>query len=246
MRAPADVEATPDGGLWIADTGNHRVLFRAPGGPVTELSGFREPTGLCASVSGAVAWVVDAAGLHRVDVDSGDATPIAQLSGAGDVAVDEFAGVAFVSCAGSRALQCVALESGAMTETGPLPADPRGLALAPDRRRLYFTSEDRLGYLDLRDGQPAATAHDVVDGLGAPGRVATTPAGIAVVDPSGNAIRGINPRHGTATVIWNRDLSAPAGVTFDRVNKTLIVADTGNDRVLRVARDVSGIETIEL
>jgi sugar lactone lactonase YvrE len=41
-------------------------------------------------------------------------------------------------------------------------------------------------------------------------------------------------------------LARPGGVAFDRVDRTYVVADTHNHRIVRVARDASWVRALEL
>jgi DNA-binding beta-propeller fold protein YncE len=134
---------------------------------------------------------------------------------------------------------------------------PVGLALSADRRRLYLseTGSSSVRVVNVDSGEVEtligqAGEAGFVDGaheearLHAPQGVAISPAGILVADSGNGAIRGINPRHKRVTTVWSKPgtaagLSKPCAVTFDRTDKTYVVADTGNDRLLRLARDVA-------
>jgi sugar lactone lactonase YvrE len=137
---------------------------------------------------------------------------------------------------------------------------PAGLALSPDRVRLYVS--DLLGgalrVFDLVEQRVTTVAvwqqlgqqPDPRTSPGCGAGVAVTPAGVAVADPGQGCIRGINPRHGAVTVIWQGSadsaLTAPAGVAFDRDSRTYLIADTGNGRILRTARDLSSVHPLPL
>jgi sugar lactone lactonase YvrE len=133
-------------------------------------------------------------------------------------------------------------------------AEPSGLCLSPDRRRLYVA--DRASSA-IRVIHLAAAMVETVAGAHFQGcmDVTLSPAGIVVADTENHALRGINPRHSTVVTLWqgkgpgqrSQDhLARPAGVAFDRVDRTYVVADTHNHRIMRVARDAAWARAVEL
>jgi|GEM_PF-5933043 len=243
LSAPADVEATAEGCLWIADTGGDRIIYVDADGFTKVADDLDAPVALAGLADGRTAYTVDGAGLHRIALDAPGAERVFACSGSSGLAVDEWQGVAYISA--DEQIIAVSMADGA---SRVLVADevsvPRGLALSPDRRRLYVADAGAgaVSFFDLR----SRCVTELVGGLGRPTDVCITPAGVAVTDEDGDAVFGVNARHATSTTIWNRELSGPRGISFDRVSKTILVADTGNDRIARIARDVSGIGTVRL
>jgi DNA-binding beta-propeller fold protein YncE len=80
--------------------------------------------------------------------------------------------------------------------------------------------------------------------------VILSPAGLVVADTGNDALRGVNLRHGTVTTLWRAasapTLAGPSSVAFDRAGRSYVVADTGHDRLVRVATDASRAAAITL
>lgn len=143
-------------------------------------------------------------------------------------------------------------------------AQPSGLALSPDRRRLYVADSESSavrvlhldeGRVETLAGAGLFTSGDV-DGPGDQARLqhcaglSLGPAGLIVADSYNHTLRGINLRHKTVVTLWrglgSEALDEPGGVAFDRVDRSYVVADTNNHRLLRVARDASGASELAL
>jgi sugar lactone lactonase YvrE len=191
------------------------------------------------------------------------------------LAVDEEQESLYLAAAGARQIWRVELTGGAIAPCAGAPADPgapgltegpalsvrlaepRGLALAPDRKRLYIAdagaSAVRIlhfdtGALETLAGIPGMEPGNA-DGPRQHARlrncadVIISPAGLVVADTGNDALRGINLRHGTVTTLWRAisapSLAGPSGVAFDREGRSYVVADTGHDRLVRVAADAS-------
>lgn len=243
LCAPADVEATADGCLWIADTGADRIVYVDADGFTKVAGDLDAPVAVAVFSDGRTAYTIDRTGLHLVTLDAPGARLVFAFDSGSGLAVDEWQRVAYVST--TSEIIAVELDGGrSRVLVDDEVSTPRGLALSPDRRRLYVADPGLCGvsYFDLR----SRSITELVRGLGTPTDVCITPAGIALADESGSTIYGVNARHATSTVIWDRELSGPRGISFDRVAKTILVADTGNDRIARIARDVSGVGTVRL
>jgi sugar lactone lactonase YvrE len=199
------------------------------------------------------------------------------------LAYDDEHDVLYLAAAGARQVWRVDLTSAAITPcAGALPADhgahgisdgpalsarladPRGLALAPDRKRLYIAdtgaSAVRILHLDTAAIETLVGTPDMQSGSTDGPRqharlrgctdLILSPAGLVVADAGNDALRGINLRHGTVTTLWRAasapTLAGPGSVAFDRRRRSYMVADTGHDRLVRVAADASRAAAIAL
>lgn len=199
------------------------------------------------------------------------------------LALDDEHDVLYLAAAGARQIWRLDLAAAALTPcAGALPADPaahgisdgpalaarlaepRGLALAPDRKRLYIAdagaSAVRILHLDTAELETLVGTPDMQPGSAdGPRRHARlrgctdlilSPAGLVVADAGNDAVRGINLRHGTVTTLWRASsaptLAGPGSVAFDRQGRSYVVADTGHDRLVRVATDASRAAAIAL
>jgi sugar lactone lactonase YvrE len=160
-------------------------------------------------------------------------------------------------------------------ETGTGPAhqvwlgEPRGLALSPDRTRLYIADAgaSAVRILHLTPGQATVetligAAHGMhgeagdSDGSRRQARlrgcmdVTLSPAGLVIADAGNHALRGVNLRHGTVMTLWRGAgalaLAGPGGVACDRAGRSYVVADTGHHRLVRVAADASSASELVL
>jgi sugar lactone lactonase YvrE len=191
------------------------------------------------------------------------------------LALDDEQDALFLAAAGARQIWRVDLAAGAVAPCAGAPAnqgapglvegpalsvrlgEPRGLALAPDRKRLYVAdagaSAVRILHFDTEELETLVGAPGMepgsADGTRQHARlrgcsdVILSPAGLVVADTGNDALRGINLRHGTVTTLWRAasapTLAGPSGVAFDREGRSYVVADTGHDRLVRVAADAS-------
>lgn len=178
------------------------------------------------------------------------------------LAVDDEAGLLYVAFPEAKTIGVFDLDTG-LIEAYPLAAAPaqadapaasplrrpHGLALAPDRTRLYIADADAVLHLDLRARTMTTLASGTTDPL-APCDVAVSPAGLLVTDTDAHSLRGINLRHGTVVTIWRSQgddaLRDPIGVDFDRHDRSYLVVDGGNDRLLRITRDASSATPLSL
>lgn len=128
-------------------------------------------------------------------------------------------------------------------------ARPSGLALAPDRRRLYVADSRavalRIAHLDEAR---VSTLVGPADGLSGCSDVAVGPGGFLVVDTGHDTIWGVNPRHHTLVKLWSgrERLNRPRALVFDRAHHGYVVADAGNHRLLRLMRDMSSATEMSL
>ena len=186
------------------------------------------------------------------------------LAGAGQIWRLELGAAAITPCAGALPADHAGPEIGDGAALSIRLAEPRGVALAPDRKRLYIAdagaSAVRILHFDTATLETLA---------GMPGRepgsadgprqharlrgcadVILSPAGLVVADTGNDALRGINLRHGTVTTLWRAasapTLAGPGSVAFDREGRSYVVADTGHDRLVRVATDASRAAAITL
>lgn len=257
----------------------------APGhedGPLARAR-LRNPQGLALTRSGRILYLADTGNhtIRRVDLVAGTVTTVAgtgQIRRPWDLALDEEAGGLFIAMAGSHRIWRMDLQAGTLEVLagtgaealvdGPAHqaafAQPSGLALSPDRRRLYVadrgSSAVRVVHLDggqvetLAGAGPMASGD--VDGPRHQARLQRCsgltlgPAGLVVADTGNHTLRGINLRHGTVITLWrgrgSERLDQPGGVTFERIERSYVVADSNNHRLVRVARDASTAAEITL
>ena len=128
-------------------------------------------------------------------------------------------------------------------------AHPCGLALSPDRRRLYVADSGcaALRILHFEPGEVTTLIAADNPEFGCT-NVAIGPGGFAVLDSERHALWGVNPRHRTLVRLWGGDsrLASPGAVVFDRANHSYVLADTGNGRLIRLMRDMSDATPIHL
>lgn len=329
LAHPGHVIADERGALWIADTGNHRVVGADRHGAVHTVVGtgrpgtadgrlaeacFAAPRGLALASDGEVLYVADtgAHSVRRIDLAAGAVTTVAGTGAAlgpalgpalepalgpasvpvpGDarpardtalrspwaLALDEERGCLYITMAGSHQIWRLDLRAGQVRVLAGTGAEaladgawrtaafarPSGLALSPDRKRLYVAdsarSAIRVLHLDEERVETLVGAAGAGHVDGPPDRarlrhctgLTLGPAGLVVADTHNHALRGINLRHATVTTVWPgraevAHLDQPGAVAFDRVDRAYIVADTGNHRLMRVARDASAATELVL
>jgi sugar lactone lactonase YvrE len=201
-------------------------------------------------------------------------------AGAGQIWRVDLAAAAITPCAGGLfAAQATSQAPGQATDETPGQAapgsgdgpalsvrlaEPRGLALAPDRKRLYIAdagaSAVRILHLDTAEIETLVGTPDMQSGSADGPRqharlrgcsdLILSPGGLVVADTGNDALRGINLRHGTVTTLWRAasapTLAGPRSVAFDRAGRSYVVADTGHDRLVRVATDASRAAAVAL
>jgi sugar lactone lactonase YvrE len=185
-------------------------------------------------------------------------------TGAGQIWRVDLAASALMPCAGAMPAGQAAPGCSDGPALSVRLAEPRGLALAPDRKRLYIAdagaSSVRILHLDTAEIETLVGTPDMQPGSAdGPRRLARlrgcadlilSPGGLVVADTGNDALRGINLRHGTVTTLWRAasapTLAGPGSVAFDRAGRSYVVADTGHDRLVRVAADASRAAAIAL
>lgn len=221
-----------------------------------------------------------AAGISQVHPRVGDTMPAlgALASAPRSVAVDEEAGCVYLAMTDNQQLwrldlpedptqgQVAVLAGATHAATGNVDVHddiraeytfatarfsaPGGLALAPDRKRLYVADSGHRAVRILHlDDARVTTLINHSDGLSGCTQVAIGPGGLLVVDADGDAIYGVNPRHRTLVqLVWTGEvqLSRPTGMVFDRDHYGYVIADTDNRRLVRLMRDMSAATQMAL
>jgi sugar lactone lactonase YvrE len=322
LRRPGRVLVDEHGNIWIADTGQHRILVADRHGTLRLVIGtgtpgaadgahheasFHAPHGLALTRAGTRLYVADtdAHTIRRIDVNlaRGTAT-VTTVAGTGTpgtalppgqhpvhttalaapyaLALDDAHHTLYVAAARARQIWRLDLIAATLAPcAGALPdettpgiadgpaltarlADPRGLALAPDRKRLYIAdaaaSAVRILHLDTAALETLVGTHDMSAGSADGPRqharlrgcsdIALSPGGLVVADTGNHALRGINLRHGTVTTLWRGadepGLVEPGAVAFERQARAYLMADTGQDRLVRVAADAARATVLTL
>jgi len=261
LNAPFGVTPTPDGGMLIADTANHRVRRVSPGGTITTVAGSGGP-GFAGDGGPAI--------LARLDL------PIAvAMSGDGGFVFVDIGNLRVRRVSPGGTISTVAGNGGRgfSGDGGPATAaqlnSPTGVAVAADGSVLIA---DQLNNR-IRRVSPGGTIATVA-GSGAPGisgdggpataarlngpvGLAVTPDGGFVFTDSGNhRVRRVSPR-GTITTVAGTglpgfagdggpaaaaQLNVPAGVAVTREGG-LLIAERDNHRVRFVDTDLRGPRT---
>lgn len=200
------------------------------------------------------------AGPCALAVDEENDLLYAAMAGAHQIWRVDMAAGTIASCAGAGRFA----PEGARDADGPAHqawlGEPRGLALAPDRARLYIadagTSAVRVlhlaeGTIETLVGAPHGTHGEAGDSDGSRRHarlrgcrdVTLSPAGLVIADTGNHALRGVNLRHGTVVTLWRGTgalaLAGPGSVACDRPGRSYVVADTDHHRLVRVAADAS-------
>jgi DNA-binding beta-propeller fold protein YncE len=258
VTRPRGVAFTADGGIAAADTFDQRVVLFAPDGTFAGLRGqvsaftgfatqgpapgqYSLPAGVAADPSGRL-WIADTGNDRVVELDPSGA--VARITGGLDgplsVAADGAGGVLCTDTGGGRVVRIGA--DGAVTVAADGLVRPAAVAVAPDGRVL---AADAASVRDLRTGAaipgpagagwdgPAGLAVDAAGTLYVSERRPGTPGGARVVrgtpSPEGLAWDTVATEGpGAGQVI------EPAGLAVRPDGGTLLVADTGNHRILRL------------
>lgn len=244
-----------------AASGEYDIDIRAP---------FECPCRLAMSADESRLYVLDSRSstIWSIDVTAREpraiaTTPFTPTS----LALDEQVGVLYMTVPDSGQIYRLHIQTGELsvlaTNTENERADdahgqtafvrPTGLALAPDRKRLYVADSGahalRIVHLDTN------VVTTLIDGRKHPQApfgctdVLVTPGGLMVVDATRHVLFGVNPRHGTVTpaippgavVFLN-----PTTAAFDRTTRTCVVTDTGHHRIVRIARDMLSSDELQI
>ena len=263
---PGALACDAQGCLWVADAERPCLMYADRAGRVQAQlrdDKLSPPLGIC--IAGDAAYVVDQrAGVYlwnttelrtlappTATTTQATATPLG-------LAVDVEQHTAYVAIPTTNQIWRVTLDHGEVAPwagtdaagatdgevTKATFAAPGGLALSPDRRRLYVTDSAccSIRCIDLRRNLVSTLCQS-----SAPEdqwmAITTTPAGLVVAARRRGALIGVNIRHATYTRIWPRPhmrpIGLPLGVAFDRTDKTLLTSDTARQRIVRIDRDAA-------
>lgn len=262
--------------LYVADAGTHAgmhairrvdVDLAAGTAVVTTVAGTGAP-GLALAPGAHPARSTALAGPCALAVDEEHDLLYAAMAGAHQIwRVDMAAGM-IESCAGAGRLVGEGRGGDGPAHEAWL-GEPRGLALAPDRTRLYIADAGASAVRVLHLTAGAAGIETLVgalrgihgeagdsDGARRQARlrgcrdVTLSPAGLVIADTGNHALRGVNLRHGTVMTLWRGTgalaLAGPGSVACDRAGRSYVVADTDHHRLVRVAADASAAAELVL
>ncbi|MBI2964927.1 MAG: hypothetical protein HYY34_01840 [Chloroflexi bacterium] len=250
MRGPAYVAFASDGRLWVADTGNDRVLGfqRDPSGGLVPAGsplsgGLSGPTGVAVDAGGHL-FVVDT-GNNRVRhydaslAHQGDLAPAAPnaLSNPRGIAITQSGeSLLYVTDLGNNRVQVLRPDGGfvrTLTRAGANPFAPEDVAV--DSRGNVFagdTANRRVVQFDSAGAFVREFQVPVPDGVAGafvtPGGVSIDPQDkLLVTDRSANAIYSLEP-NGSLLGFWNLDNLAratPAGIYYEPEHARLVRFD---------------------
>jgi sugar lactone lactonase YvrE len=217
LSRPEAVSSDADGNVYVADTFNDRIQELDSDGRYLGEWGALTNTGYATAGSG-----------------------VGQFNNPAGVAVAAD-GTVYVADTGNDRLQARDPVTGAWRVIDGVTLNaPRGLAIAGTRLYVADTGASLVRVLDLSD--PSAQLQwTTVDGVfKSPRAVAVDPAGnLYVADTGADRIQRRDAATGTWASIGTGQLSRPSGVAID--GTVIVVADTGHDRVVRLAADGSVI-----
>ncbi len=278
---PSAVQVGGSGHIWVTDTDGQCVMGTTPDGRVYTLIGsfastkggqfggnvidarFEAPSALVLSLDEATLYVADSRSntIWRIDIANNRALAIEVAGRVGftALALDEEVRILYVTTVDGPQVLGVPIDvrsisASAVTVLADAFVRPSGLALAPDRKRLYVADggADALRVIHLeRQLLTTLMSREIASGEFGCSNVAVTPGGLLVVDTDGHVLYGVNPRHAVTTpriprVETSQQLRSPMSVAFDRTTRTYVVADAGNRRVARIARDMLSVSDVVL
>jgi uncharacterized protein (TIGR03437 family) len=243
LYSPSGIAVDSNGNWYIADTSNNRVRMVTPTGVISTFAG----TGAAAQLNAPSGIAIDASNnLYIANTGNNDVLEItpagamttiaSQLNNPVSVAVDMHGSV-YIADSGNNRIVRVAADGTASTFAkiiGPLAVavDTAGNVYVADASQIWSVASD-------------GTAGSLVKGLTSPSGMAIESDGTFVIaDTGANVIRQLSPSAvltaiaGTGTSGFSGDggpalsaqLSAPSGIAIG-ANGTLLVADSGNNRI---------------
>lgn len=240
FKEPHGIVAAPDGTLYVADTGNHRLRTIGRDGVTATL-------GRAGKLFGASDGALDAAGFYDpvgVALDARGALYVAERAGA----------IRIVRREENKVLSVSGLKLGTLAG---LAAAADGTLYASETNSVHCILKVRLGSAIERIGGgtwPTSDAGDFRDGPAAQARFCG-PAGLAldtsgnlyIADSANDLIRRCDPAGRVTTIAGSRSgfadgkvgdarFNRPRGVAVD-ASGCIYVADSGNHRIRRIARD---------
>ena len=236
LSNPQGVAVDGAGDVFIADTGNNRVVeVPAGGGAQTTVpaSGLNDPPGVAVDGAGDV-FIADPNNNQVVEVPAGGGAQTTVGSGLYypfGVAVDG-AGDVFIADTDNSRVVKVPAGGGAQTTVGSGLNHPFGVAVdgAGD---VFIADRGLAAVVEVPAGGGAQTT--VGSGLSIPFGVAVDGAGdVFIADPNNNRVVEV-PAGGGAQTTVGTGLSYPEGVAVDGAGDVFI-ADGGNNRVVEVQR----------
>jgi sugar lactone lactonase YvrE len=235
LSSPASIAVDGAGDVFIADSGNNRVVeVPASGGAQTTVgSGLSNPNGVAVDGAGDV-FIADTGNSRVVEVRAGGGAQItvgSGLSSPNGVAVDG-AGDVFIADTGNSRVVEVPAGGGAQTVVGSGLSNPRGVAV--DAAGDVFIANSGAGQVvEVPAGGGAPIT--IGSGLTNPSGVAVDAAGDVFIADSGNNRLVEVPAGGGAQTTVGSGLNNPGSVAVDAAGDVFI-ADTGNSRAVEVKR----------
>jgi serine/threonine protein phosphatase PrpC/sugar lactone lactonase YvrE len=239
LKPPDSMAVDRAGTVYIADTGNNRVLVLAAGAgtptglPFTDL---KQPDGVAVDTAGTV-YITDT-GNNRVlklaaGADTPTVLPFTGLSSPHKVAVDT-AGTVYVVDLGHNRVVKLAADADAETEPLPFTGLSLPLSLAVDTAgNLYVTDNGNNRVLKLVAGADTPTVLPFA-GLNSPHDVAVDTAGnLYVADFGNNRVLKLAAGSGTQTMLAFTGLTFPQGVAVDSAGG-VYSTNTGNGQVVKL------------
>jgi sugar lactone lactonase YvrE len=255
LSSPADIAVDAAGNVYIADTGNSRIVEVTAQGAAAVLTiaglspALSSPSGL--AVDGADNLYIADTGNNRVvmvtasGAGSAVGTGSVTLSGPKGVALDPSGDLFIADTGNNRIVEVTAGGSAAAVALGVTSGSatlsaPAGLAVSAGGQ-LYIADTGNNRIVGLAAGSTAATALSIagLSALSAPGGVAVDGIGnIYIADTGNNRIAEVDTAGNgytlfSTTYLGAETLSGPLGVAVG-VFGTVYVADSGNSRSLAV------------